>query len=376
MIKQDIVDLAIFLHKNPELSGKEFLAANEITKLLMKYNFSVECGVAAMPTAFVARYGSAKRPCVAFCAEYDALPSIGHACGHNLIAASSVGAGIILSKSIDSNDASIVVLGTPAEETYGGKIKMLNVGLFNGIDVVMMSHPSDMDRRSGTSMAYKGIEVSFYGRASHAAYNPEDGINALDAAILTFNGISMLRQYLNDKVLIHGIITNGGKLPGIIPDLSQIKLYVRATNMQIVKDNIASILNIIDSAAKMVGCTYDYNYFEQGFSELITNQTLANLYYSNYKLHAGNTIVGDAIEKISLDIGDVSHVVPCIHPYFAICETKCGLHSQEFAQAAKSPFALEQMLQVADVLAKTGWDVIRQPSLLNQIKEEFAQINL
>ena len=218
-LKQRLWEMSDYIHDHPELGNQEFEAVNTLTSFLKEHNFSVEVGVAGLETAFTAVYDS-KKPglSVAYLCEYDALPDLGHGCGHNMIGVMSAGAGVLLSKIIDEVGGKVYVFGTPAEETNGAKVTMAEAGLFNEMDAVMMVHPDGYTTESGTSLAMEALQFDYTGRPSHAAASPENGINALNAVIQLFNGIDALRQHVKSDVRMHGIITNGGVAANIVPE--------------------------------------------------------------------------------------------------------------------------------------------------------------
>lgn len=369
-LKDEIIELSDRIHKNPELGFEEYKACGWLTEMLLEHGFEVEKGVAGLKTAFRASFtGSKESPKVALLAEYDALPEIGHACGHNIIAASSVGAAVALSKL--NLPGTVVVLGTPAEEGGGGKIIMIEGGAFKGIDVAMMIHPSDQNLILRGSLAIKEIRMKFRGKLAHAAAEPEKGINALDAVIQTFNNINALRQHLTEDVRIHGIITHGGVKPNIVPDYAETYFYVRALDDNYLLGVLEKVKNCAKGAALAQGAKVEFE-IGRGYKSRKLNHTLAEIFKTNL-LALG--VKPDRPPEYggmgSSDIGDVSHVVPAIHPYISITEGELPGHSREFAEAACSERGHQGLIIGAKALAMTAVDLFTDQELMNKVKAEF-----
>lgn len=356
-IEKELIELSDYIYDHPELGYQEFKSSQAHVTLLKKYGFDVEQPYLNMPTAFRATYDS-NRPgkSMAFLSEYDALPGIGHGCGHNLLGATSTGAGILAALMMQKHGAQgrVIVLGTPAEETSGGKVEMVNKGAFDDIDLALCAHPADQHTRSGTSLAMEAIEFTFHGKTAHAAASPEKGINALDAAIQTFNGINALRQHILPNARIHGIITEGGRAANIVPDLAIAQFYVRASTKSYLKEIVEKVKNCAHAGAQATGAKVDIRNYEASYDDLVTNESLSEQFISN--LHAlGIENVSNARETFgSLDMGNVSHVVPAIHPYFKICEEGIPAHTVEFRDATKTPMAYKSMMDTVCALALTG----------------------
>jgi len=363
-LRDEIIELSDRIHKNPELGFEEYKACAWLTDMLSQHGFEVERGVADLKTAFRATFTGSRehsfdsaqdRPRVALLAEYDALPEIGHACGHNIIAASSVGAAIALSKL--NLPGTVVVLGTPAEEGGGGKIIMIEQGVFKGIDAAMMIHPSDQNLISEGSLAVKQIRMKFKGKSAHAAAKPEKGINALDAVIQTFNNINALRQHLTEDVRIHGIITHGGVKPNIVPDYAEAYFYVRALDENYLLEVLEKVKNCAKGAALAQGAKVEFE-VGRGYRSRRLNHALVEAFTAN--LLALGVKPDDPPEHGGMgssDIGDVSHVVPTIHPYISITEGEVPGHSREFAEAACSEKGHQGLLIGAKALAMTAIDL-------------------
>ena len=362
-LKQQLCALSDFMYHNPELGNKEYKAAEKLTEFLTSYGFTVKRPLIGIETAFEAVYDSGRPgPSVAFLCEYDALPEIGHACGHNMIAAMSAGAGVMLSKVMGEADSikggKIYVFGTPAEETDGAKVAMTEAGVFDGITAALMVHPSAATRESGTSAALEALQFSYRGKTAHAAGCPEDGINALNAVIQLFTGIDALRQHVPTDVRIHGIITKGGVAANIVPDESVAQFYIRAATKEYLATVKEKVLNIAQGAALMTGAALEVANYEPSNDDLKTNQALSRSFNNNLRLLGITDIAPPPKGAGSSDIGNVSNVIPTIHPYIGITNEKIPGHTREFAQATITKLAHERLLIGALALAYTGLDIL------------------
>jgi len=372
-LKERLWEINDYIYNNPELSNEEFKAVEKLTSLLSEHSFKVKIGVANRKTAFKAVFDSnLKGPTIAYMCEYDALPGIGHGCGHDMIGTISVGAGIALSKVIGQVGGKIEVYGTPAEETFGAKIEMAQKGIFDKVDVAMMMHPYGKTCESGASLAMEALQFEFKGKSSHASSAPENGINALDAVILMFNGVNALRQHVTSDVRIHGIISEGGIAANIVPDKAVAKFYIRAQKKSYLKEVIKKVKNIAGGAAIMTGASLEVSLYEPPFDDMNTNKNLSKSFNKNLK-NLGITDINPPENIGSLDMGNVSYVVPCIHPMLGIGNPKLNLHTQEMAEATITEKAHNALLIGAMALACTGYDVITDSDLLCKIKKEFMQ---
>ncbi|WP_291634796.1 M20 family metallopeptidase [Clostridium sp.] len=372
-IKERLWEINDYIYHNPELGNEEFKAVEKLTSLLSEHSFKVTIGIANRETAFKAVYESKlKGPTIAFMCEYDALPGIGHGCGHDMIGTISIGAAVALSKVIGRTGGTIEVYGTPAEETFGAKVDMAELGIFDNVDVAMMTHPYGKTCKSGNSLALEALKFDFTGKSSHAASSPENGINALDAVILMFNGINALRQHVTSDVRIHGIISEGGLAANIVPDKAVAKFYVRASKKSYLKEVIQKVKNIASGAALMTGASLEVSSYEPSFDDMNTNKNLSESFNKNIR-KLGITDINPSENIGSLDMGNVSYVVPAIHPMLGIGNPKLKLHTEEMAKATITDQAHESLLIGAMALACTGYDVITDSDLLSEIKKEFAQ---
>lgn len=373
-LKPELLQLSNYIWNNPELGSEEYKACTAHMELLKKHGFEVEEAFLGIETAFRAVYRSRKPgPVIAFLSEYDALPEIGHGCGHNLIGTVSTGAGIVLSKLINDLCGEVVVFGTPAEETNGAKVEMSDRGAFDNVDIALMAHPADKFYSSSPSLALEPLRFTFRGRTAHAAASPEKGINALDAVINTFVNINTLRQYILPTARVHGIIKEGGKAPNIIPDLAIAEFYVRAEKKQYLKELVEKVKNCARAAALASGAELEIENHQCPFDDLVTNRTLSEIFDKNLLDTGIENIEGVKLGTGSLDAGNVSYIVPTIHPWFGICDREIPLHTKEFAEAAASPYAHEMMLKTIEALVLTAAEVIKEEELLGRIREEFTR---
>lgn len=372
--QEDFNNISIYIGENPELGHEEFIACATLTEELKKHDFQVEIGTCGLATAFTATYDSGKPgPVIGFMAEYDALPELGHACGHNLIGTMGIAAGIGLSKVLHETGGKVIVFGTPAEETKGGKVTMAEAGIFDQLDVAMMVHPLDSYMKSGSSLAMDAIQFEFFGKAAHAAASPHMGINALDAVLQTFNSINALRQHITSDARIHGIITEGGKAANIVPDYAVAQFYVRAANRDYVNELVEKVKKCAEGAALQTGATVTSSFYEFSYDDMITNNGLSTVFTEQLVELGVNEeeIYSQRDGSGSLDMGNVSQVVPSIHPYIKICNEAYACHTHEFREAAMSGQGREAMILGAKAMALTGFEILTNGELLKQIKAEF-----
>ena len=371
--QDQLAEISAQIHANPEPAFQETMAAGWLTRYLERNGFSIERGICDLPTAFRASYGEGK-PSIALLAEYDALPDIGHACGHNLIATSAVGAAVASKPAIDRFGGSILVIGTPAEELYGGKVIMAERGAFRDVDIAMLVHPGVYNVATNQALACQTLEVEFFGRAAHAAARPEAGINALDAMLLAFTAINSLRQHIKDKARIHGIITDGGEAANVVPAHSAGNFIVRAEEDSYLDELKDKVLNCFTGAATATGARLEYRWGDVRYAPLRNNPTLAQLFSQNMQSLGRNVLPTDATLAFgSTDMGNVSQLVPAIHPTVAIAPADVVIHSPQFATAAASEAGRLGFLDAAKALAMTVLDLLASPETMTRTKEEFAQ---
>lgn len=357
-IKDRLVKISEFMYHNPELGNKEFKSVEQLISLLEENNFEIEKEFLGLETAFRAVYDSNKPGLtVGYLCEYDALPEIGHGCGHNMIGTMSAGAGVILSKILDEVGGRIIVYGTPAEETDGAKVIFAEQGVFEELDAAMILHPSDKTTKSGTSMALYPLQFTYKGRTAHAASCPQDGINALNSVIQLFNGIDALRQHVTPDVRMHGIITQGGVAANIVPDKAVAQFYFRAAKKETVMELLEKVKKIAEGAALMTGATLEMERYELPYDNLVTHENLSDAFTENMKA-LGITEFEENKTFGSSDIGNVSHIVPTIHPTIGISNCSVISHSREMADATISDLGHERLIIGALALAYTGYDVL------------------
>jgi amidohydrolase len=373
--RDELIRVAETIHANPEIAFEEFESAALLSGVLEENGFAVERGVAGLETAFVATLpGRDRGPTVAFLAEYDALPGLGHACGHNLIGASAVGAGLAVKTVLPELAGSVQVIGTPAEEGGGGKAYLVEGGVFEGVDAAMMVHPSHDNITRRRSLASYKIQIEFFGKAAHAAAQPDKGINALAAMILTYNGVDALRQHLRDDARVHGVITHGGEAPNIVPEYTAAKFYVRAADMAYCTEVLDKLRACAEGAARATGARLEFKEYAPRYEPMLPNPTLADLAKANMAALGIEVRPPDPDERMgSSDMGNVSQVVPALHPYIAIGPEDLGGHTVEFREAAASPAGHEGMIQAAKLMAMTAVDLLATPEHLADARRAFEE---
>lgn len=365
------------IHANPEIGNEEVYASAKHVALLEDAGFEVKTAVAGHETSFYAVKDSGKEgPTIAYLAEYDALPGLGHACGHNIIGTTSVAAGIALAEALPETGGRVVVLGTPAEEggpNGSAKGSFVRHGYLKDVDVALMIHPSGKTATTGESLAVDPLDFHFYGKPAHASGSPEQGINALDAVIQLFNGINALRQQLPSDVRIHGIITHGGDAPNIIPEYASARFYIRAESWQKTVETSDKVWNIAEGASLATGATVKIERFQNEVKDLVLNSVL------DETLHMELEALGEVVHtekrkgKGSTDAGNISYVVPTAHPYIKIGPDDLIAHTVEFREAAKSELSNQALITGAKALASTGYRLLTDAELLHRVKEEFER---
>src|SRR5881397_2650140 len=361
------------IHAHPELGYEEVKACGWLTDFLARKGFKVETGVAGVATAFRATIETGAGPTIAILCEYDALPGIGHACGHNVIATSGAGAGAALAAAkAQLPKGRILVIGTPAEEGGGGKVKLIQGGVFRDVDCAMMVHGFDQWVGHMDLLGIVRVGFEFTGKASHAAADPWDGVNALDAAIQTYNSVSMLRQQLRPDARIHGIITHGGAAPNIIPEFAAAVFYVRSIDLDDMWALQKRVIACAEAAAKATGATLRIVESQDNVYEpMKRNATLLEAFRAN--LRACGVVEAPEIKDRlgSSDVGNVSHVIPAIQPLMKIAPDGTPIHSRAFAAAARSPLAREGTLTASKAMAMTTLDLLADASLVRKAQAEF-----
>jgi amidohydrolase len=364
------------MYDHPELGHAEFESSKLLQEFLKGKGLAVETPVGGMATAFRASVaGKAAGPTVAIMGEFDALPGVGHGCGHNIIGTAGAAAVAALKAIGTELNGQVVMLGAPAEEggveNAGGKVLMVREGLFHKVDAAIMIHPSSANMVDNSSNAREAIEISFTGKTAHAAGAPHEGINALEAVLLMFNGINSLRQHVKTDVRIHGIITKGGEAPNIVPDFAQARVYVRAADRGYMTQVVARVKACAEGAALATGAKVTFRNFANTYENMRTNKVVAEAMAANYREVGLEVDTAPHAGAGSTDMGNVSHVVPSVHGYLAICERGIPGHSREFAEATVANSGREGLIATAKILACTAYDLLAQPELIKRAWDEF-----
>jgi amidohydrolase len=359
-------DISRWMYENPELAYEERESSARLVAFLGDLGYAVEYPAFGLDTAFAARAGQGDRH-VAICAEYDALPGVGHACGHNIIATAAVGAAAALAPIVDDLGITLSILGTPAEEKYGGKIDLIDAGAFESIDAAMMVHPSTVDVVDPRVIAVAHIDVHYRGKAAHASAYPQLGINALDAAVQAYVNVSTLRQHIYPTDKLHGIIAEGGEAPNVIPDYTRSSWYVRAENRVRLDELMPRVLACFEAAATATGCELEVEHVGHTYDELLSNPLMTDLYARN-SVALGRTMLRGAdlppSQTGSTDMGNVSRLVPSIHPMLSINCLPAVNHQKEFAahtvtaagERAIHDGALGMAWTIIDLAEEDAWD--------------------
>ena len=384
--KTELFDLSKDVHAHPELNYEEFYSSNALAGFLEQRDFRVERGIGGVATAFRASIpgGAGNGPTIAVLAEYDALPEIGHGCGHNLIAMAAMGAALGLQVNAANLPGRVEIIGTPAEEGGGGKIRLLEAGVFDGVDATLSSHPFSnrtivpavSPRGESWSLAMVGYRYMYHGRAAHAAAAPEAGINALNAVIHLFTGIDALRQHLRDDVRIHGVITDGGTAPNVVPEFAAANFMLRSRSGQYLSDEVVGkVRQVAEGAAAMTGARLEVEEFYPFYENVQPNLALAQAVGANLQalgVRLDEPIPGRPGSGASTDFGNVSQVMPAYELRYAVSETPVASHTRDMCETAITDYALSSALQVAKALSLTTADLLRDATLVEAAKAEYA----
>ena len=375
-IAQDLFAINDFLKANPETAYQEFKACEHLSRVLNENGFRVQKGVGNVETAFLARPSDCQpgRPTVAFLAEYDALPKIGHGCGHNLIAAASLGAAMALKRILGSEAGGLAIVGTPAEEGGGGKVRLAEAGVFDDIDAAMMFHPGQLNIPGKDMLGRIKFKTEFFGRTAHASGSPDRGINALDAMVSAYANINAIRQHLRPDGRIHGIITHGGDAPNIIPDYAAGLFYVRAGSRSYCDEIFERVKNCTLGAALAIGAESKIEIDPPKLDPMKRNAVLEDTVRANMEA-LGITLDTDDGRRGSSDIGNLSHYLPAIHPVLAIVGSEIPGHSVKFCEATTSVRGRETLLNAAKMLAMTAYDYLTSAELRKQVADDFNRSN-
>jgi len=376
-LERRIVEVSETIHSSPELGLREYKASELLSSELERCGFKVERGIADMSTAFRATLTTGRAgPHLAYLAEYDALPQIGHGCGHNIVGTSAVFSAIALGRVADRVGGRITVLGTPDEEGSGGKIRMVKAGCFEDVDVAMMSHPMNYTSPWQPSVGVDCLTVEFTGKAAHYS-TPHRGVNALDGAVLVLAGLNFLRHGFRNDVIYGYTIDHGGVSPGIVPEKAAARLWIKSTDLPNLAHVLGRVKAYAEGVAESIGAQVRIEHPFPVFEESIPNLTLIHAVSQNL------TRLGipfrppeessRSLAYVSTDYGNVSHVVPSVSAVIAIGPQGLTVHTEKFREAAVSKAGHEALLAVTKVMAMTGVDVLCQPAILEAAKSEFLK---
>ena len=385
--KQALFDLSKDVHAHPELNYEEYYSSDALAGFLESNGLAVERGIGGVETAFraIISGGGGGGPTIAVLAEYDALPEIGHGCGHNLIAMAAMGAAVGLQANAQDLPGRVVVIGTPAEEGGGGKIRLLEAGVFDGVDATLSSHPfsnrtvipAASPKGESWSLAMVGYRYMYHGKAAHAAAYPEQGINALNAVIHLFTGIDALRQHLRDDVRIHGVITDGGTAPNVVPEFAAANFMLRSRDGRYLSDEVVGkVRQVAEGAAAMTGSRLEIEEFYPFYENVQPNVTLAQAMGANAQalgMKLDEPIPGRPGSGASTDFGNVSQAMPGFELRYAVSETPVPSHTRQMQETAVTDLALNNALLVAKTLSLTASDLLLDAAMVEAAKAEYAE---
>lgn len=372
-------DISLAIHAKPEVSDFEYFASQTLSEQLKKEGFEIELPAAGHRTGFAATYKSNKPgPTVVFLAEYDALAGLGHGCGHNVFGATSALAGAALKSIVDQIGGEVRVYGTPGEEggqNGSAKGSFVKKGYLKDVDFALCTHPGSgsEDGLSTRNYACAPVDIEFWGKPAHAAGCPQDGINALDAQILTYAAIGVLRQQLTDRIRIHGVIVEGGTAPNVIPEYTKAKYYIRAADIDTLHELYEKVENIVKGSALQTGCTSSMKLYQNLVENMVLTPSLDAI-YEKYITELGNTVkhVEDVVMPGSSDVGNISQVVPTIQPHISITDVQIAGHSQDMVNVSCSQKAMDAIVKGAKALAFTALELFENPEELVKVKEDHA----
>lgn len=375
--KYDYVEISHRIHERPELGNEEIFASRTLIDQLRANDFEIETDIAGHATGFIATYQSEKEgPTIGYLAEYDALPGLGHACGHNIIGTASVLAGVALKQVIDHVGGKVVVLGCPAEEggeNGSAKASYVKAGVIDDIDIALMIHPGNETYPTINTLAVDVLDIKFYGKSAHASENADEALNALDAMISYFNGVAQLRQHIKKSHRVHGVILDGGKAANIIPDYTHARFYTRATTRKELDILTERVNQIARGAAVQTGCDYEFGPIQNGVNEFIKTPKLDEL-FEKYAIEVGEEVSYDDFGFGSTDTGNVSHIVPTIHPHVKIGSRNLVGHTHRFREAAASVHGDQALIRGAKIIALMGLELIENKKLFDEVVEQHSQI--
>ena len=376
-MKAQLLDASHAIHEKPELAFEEKFAADLLASQVQEANLPIEKGVYGLETAYLSSFGEKGAPEVAILSEYDALPEIGHSCGHNIIATAGLGAALALARLGSKLKGRVRYLGTPAEEGGGGKELMARLGAFEGVDAAMMVHPAGLDLRTMPSLCVSDLEAVYHGKSAHASALPHEGLNALDGVISAYQNVAQLRQHIRPDERIHGIITEGGWAANIVPERAAARFYVRAGKLEALMKLRERVIACFEAGAQGSGTHVDLKWAPyNAYLDVKHNEPLTRI-YEEAAVSLGREMV--PIEKIppqfagSTDMGNVSHRVPSIHPMISCAPPSVVIHNPEFAQYAASPQGDQAVLDGAKCLAATALSFFHDASLREAVRKDFEK---
>jgi amidohydrolase len=373
-MRADLLELSHAIHQEPELALEEFKAAKRLSDAVASHDLAVQREAFGVKTAYASEFGKEKGPVIAVLSEYDALPGVGHACGHNIIATAGLGAAMALAKLGAKLPGRVRYLGTPAEERIGGKELMAREGAFEGVDAAMMIHPANIDLVAMPCIAVSEVDVIYFGKAAHASAMPYRGLNALDAVVSAYQSIAQLRQHIRQTERIHGIITDGGMAPNIVPERAACRFYVRARDMHELATLKKRVQLCFEAAALSTGCKLETNWVSD-YLDLKTNWPMAGAFEKNFEALGRELTPLSSVPPGfagSTDMGNVSHRVPSIHPMIGVAPTHVIIHNAEFARWAASNKGDAAVIDGAKSLAHTALDLMCDDGLMERVRADFA----
>ncbi|HEX2592831.1 MAG TPA: M20 family metallopeptidase [Rhizomicrobium sp.] len=372
-MRDELLSISHDIHSEPELALEEFKSAEKLCVAVERNDLKVQREAFGLKTGYASEFGD-RGPTIAILSEYDALPGVGHACGHNIIATAGLGAALALSKLNGRLPGRVRYLGTPAEERFGGKEIMAREGAFDKTDAAMMIHPSNMNLMTMPCIAISEVEVTYYGRAAHASAVPYRGLNALDAVVTAYQSIAQLRQHIRNTERIHGIITDGGLAANIVPEKASCRFYVRAADVNDLIPLKQRVQACFEAGALATGCSYDAYWGGTDYLDLKTNWPMAEAFERNA------TALGREFFPVkdippgyagSTDMGNVSHRVPSIHPMLGVAPSNVIIHNAEFARYAAMPKGDDAVIEGAKAMAMTALDLMVDQNFLAKVKSDF-----
>ena len=370
----DLISISHEIHAHPELNFEEKFAHDILTQYIADSKLKVNRGAFELDTAFDVSVRGGDGPTVAVICEYDALPGIGHACGHNIIATAGLGAGVALSAVAELCGGNLRLMGTPAEEGGGGKVEMARKGAFKNIDAAMMIHPSDRDLARMNAIAIQQLFVRFAGLAAHAAVSPDKGKNALDAAVLGYMNVAAMRQHIRPTERVHGIFTKAGEKPNIVPREAEMDWYVRSDTIETLQPLKARIAKCLEAGAMAADCTISFDWQKNTYADLVDNLPLLTSYVQN-SAQLGRDLTTDLLPGTgggSTDMGNLSYLVPSIHPMLQVAPHGVSLHSAQFAEFTASKDADKAVLDGAKIMAMTAIDMWLSETLNSEVQQAFG----